>query len=122
MSEESNRHERIRKLINSEGETHADGPVFSRPELDANDMPLPRRVSEIDSEGTRVTPAAFEPTTSRRSRTRPKVRLTNRNLFLRYGVVGCIVQILIGLVFIFVIFGLCLLSLGVYEYYSISSS
>ena len=42
--------------------------------------------------------------------------------FLDSGTIGCVIQFLIALVFILVIAGLSLLSLGVYEYYSITSS
>jgi hypothetical protein len=58
---------RVHRLLNSEEETyegitpakyHAGPPhvykePLSRPALDANDMPLPRRVDEIDVGGTR---------------------------------------------------------------------
>ncbi len=85
-------------------------------------MPLPRRVNQVDMEGTRVTPAAFEPTTSRRNANRQNVRQRSGNLFSRFGNIGCAIEVLIALVFILVVIGLCLLSLGVYEYYSIASS
>ena len=85
-------------------------------------MPLPRRVNQVDLEGTRVTPAAFEPTTRRRSANRQAVQKRNGNWFTRYGTIGCLIQILIAFLFVLVIIGLFLLSLGVYEYYSIASS
>ena len=64
--------ERIRRLLDSESETRDDitphhvtgerprvySEPLSRPRVDANNMPLPRRVNEVDLEGTRVTPAA----------------------------------------------------------------
>ena len=73
--------DRLRRLLRSEEETRADltpapqskptidpapktegtTPVFTRPALDKDNMPLPRRVDEIDLEGTRVTPAAYQP-------------------------------------------------------------
>ncbi len=79
MSNEDN--DRLRRLLRSEEETRADltpapqskpttdpapktdgtTPVFTRPALDKDNMPLPRRVDEIDLEGTRVTPAAYQP-------------------------------------------------------------
>ena len=62
--------ERRRRLLRSEEETDAVTPhratgerprVFteplSRPRVDADNMPLPRRVSEVDVEGTRLSPA-----------------------------------------------------------------
>ena len=66
--------ERIRRLLNSEDQTrndvtphHADGRrprvyegPLTRPRLDADNMPLPRRVDQVDMGGTRVTPAAYQ--------------------------------------------------------------
>ncbi|HUH96516.1 MAG TPA: PBP1A family penicillin-binding protein [Anaerolineales bacterium] len=123
--------ERVHRLINSEGETHAvppSGPagavkpVLTQPRLNPDNMPLPRRVNQMDMEGTRVTPAAFEPTTSRRNANRQNVGRRGGNWFTRFGTIGCVIQTLIALVFLLVILGLLLLSLGVYEYYSIASS
>jgi 1A family penicillin-binding protein len=131
MNHEDQNRERIHKLIQSEEETRAGTspqtpraahPASPRPNLDKNNLPLPRRVNQINVEGTRVTPAAFEPVTTPRNRTPPNVRPRRRNLFFRFGYLGCAIQVLIALVFILVVFGLCLLSLGVYEYYSIASS
>ena len=67
-------------------------------------------------------PAAFEPTTGHRNGNRQNVRRRSGNWFSRLGIIGCVIQILIALLFILVIAGLGLLSLGVYEYYSIASS
>ncbi|MBL1172832.1 MAG: hypothetical protein HND45_10560, partial [Chloroflexi bacterium] len=75
MTEDDRERERIRRLLNSEEETRDDitphhatgqrprvyeGPL-PRPRLDADNMPLPRRVEETDMDGTRVTPAAYQP-------------------------------------------------------------
>jgi hypothetical protein len=72
MSNEDN--DRLRRLKKSEEETqgvYSPAPVdpaskttdkYYRPALDKDNMPLPRRVDEIDVEGTRVTRAAYEPT------------------------------------------------------------
>ncbi len=127
---------KFRRLLNSEDETHAEppsqpvratGPIppASMPALDKDNMPLPRRVSETDMDGTRVTPAAFEVKTSPRMTTRPPVpprrtyNLTNggRGSWKRRILWGLVVVL-----FIFVIVGLCLASLALYEYYSIASS
>ena len=49
-------------------------PPLNLPAFDHDNMPLPRRVDQIDVDGTRVTPAAYErPTTGRRP---AAVRLT----------------------------------------------
>src|ERR1700690_1756496 len=119
---------RIRNLINSEGDTHvtpsaqtprADRPIPSRPLLDKNDMPLPRRVNQTDIEGTRVTPAAFEPTSQHRNGGRKKVKKGSGNFLSGFG---CVIQILIALLFVLLVAVLAAVSLGVYEYYSIASS
>jgi len=72
MSNEDN--DRLRRILRSEEETQATPPPapveppssitdkYYRPALDKDNMPLPRRVNEIDIEGTRVTPAAYTPT------------------------------------------------------------
>ncbi len=101
MSNEDN--DRLRRLMRSEEETRKDlnpapppdGTAASRrttgnttprlnlPDLDENNMPLPRRVEETDLEGTRVTNAAYrqspqqpqQPTTNQQ---RPVYRLPER--------------------------------------------
>src|SRR5918996_5706833 len=90
-SEEEKRREEenkrfLKRLLDSEAETRTDVPVESkdggeqvdpnattkaspahrtppvpRIDLDENNMPLPRRVDELDLEGTRVSPVAYEP-------------------------------------------------------------
>jgi penicillin-binding protein 1C len=83
--EEENR-EFLKRLIDSEAETRADAPIEpeedepvdpsattkahpprrtptppTRIDLDENNLPLPRRVDELDLDGTRVSTVAFEP-------------------------------------------------------------
>src|SRR5512141_2247016 len=71
--------DKFRRIINSEDETHAEPPSQpvpppqsvphrSYPALDKDNMPLPRRVTETDMDGTRVTPAAFDTHTAPRRR------------------------------------------------------
>ena len=90
-SEEEKRREEenrkfLKRLIESEAETRADLPVNPKQAdevdsnattkaspahrtptppahipLDENNMPLPRRVDELDLDGTRVSPVAYEP-------------------------------------------------------------
>jgi 1A family penicillin-binding protein len=118
-------------------------PPGSYPALDKDNMPLPRRVDETDMDGTRVTSAAFEIKTNPRARahrapspaaggsrggaqppsdnhfTTNTLRLSNsRSSRWR----GTILWGLIILAFIFVVIGLCLGSLLLYEYYSIASA
>ena len=132
---------KFRRLINSEDETHAEppaqparptGPIPAapRPALDKNNMPLPRRVSETDMDGTRVTPAAFETKTNPYRTTSPSRPIPPRrsqagfgsNAINRFRNWGCLVRVLIVALFIMIIVGLCLGSLMLYEYYSIASS
>src|SRR5689334_11217143 len=130
MNEDTPR--KFRRLINSEDNTRAEppsqplraaDPIPSRPALDKNNMPLPRRVDELDTDGTRVTPAAYEVQTSRRYAAQvppPPGGLPAFQLNVRSW--GCLIRGLIVVVFIAVIIGVCLGSLAVYEYYSIASS
>jgi 1A family penicillin-binding protein len=126
--------DKFRRLINSEEETRSEPPSqasgaptpLARPALDKDNMPLPRRVDEIDMEGTRVTPAAFSTRTSPRNGNLPPVpprsAAPNFNFSFPSMNWGCLIRGLIVALFIFVIAGLCVGSLGVYEYYSIASS
>lgn len=123
--------DRIRRLLHSEGETraepasqplHSTDPIPSRPALDKDNMPLPRRVDALDIEGTHVTPAAFEPTTSRRRAVPPRNPSLTGGIPFNFRNWGCLVRGLIVVAFVFVVIGLCLTSLLLYEYYSIASS
>src|SRR5581483_11909142 len=124
---------RFRRLINSEEETQAEPPsqplppmepIPSRPALDKDNMPLPRCVDEIDTGGTRVTPAAYEVKTNRRYASQVPVPPRSGVPSFEFHSInwGCLLRGLIVLVFILVAVGLCLGSLAVYEYYSIASS
>lgn len=131
--------DRIRRILNSEEETVGDiqplAPIppsdatlpLTRPALDADNMPLPRRVDEIDMDGTRVTPAAYEPTTGERAAAMratipPGVQMPSFNLknINWRGNLGCFLRVLIALLFVFVVFALCMGSYLLYEYYSIA--
>ncbi len=131
--------EKFRRLLKSEEETRAEPPAeparpspdlpkTSRPALDENNMPLPRRVTETDLDGTRVTPAALGGTTPqrayapRRTGPPPVPPRSHPTGFGRMRRWGCIVQGLILLTFVLVVVGLCLASLALIEYYSIASS
>ncbi len=128
--------DKFRRLLNSEDETRAEPPSepasvtgstppASHPVLDKDNMPLPRRVSETDIGGTRVTPAAFEVGSGPRiiTPTPPRSLLPNK---LFGGIRGPwkrrILWTLIVILFLFVLIGLCLASVALYEYYSIASS
>ncbi|MGH8246455.1 MAG: hypothetical protein ACREUU_08485, partial [Gammaproteobacteria bacterium] len=136
--------DRLRRLLESEDETLPDLPTdfkkqdftpspqprpgsassLIRPALDSDNMPLPRRVDEIDMDGTRVTPAAYEPTTSRRPRQFSNTAASGFNLDLNNinwrKSAGCLVRGLIVMAFVGVITGLCLGSVALYQYYSIA--
>ncbi|MBI1793120.1 MAG: PBP1A family penicillin-binding protein [Chloroflexi bacterium] len=123
--------DKFRRLLNSEDETRAEPPSqptrgaqppLARPALDKDNMPLPRRVDEIDTDGTRVTPAAYETRTSRRNGTPPPVPPRSSWSRFNFRNAGCLIRGLIVVVFILVVAGVCLGSLAVYEYYSIASS
>lgn len=158
MSNEDN--DRLRRLLKSEEETRADltpapqtppkpdtapntdgtTPVFTRPALDKDNMPLPRRVNEIDLEGTRVTPAAYQPARYQQPSANPRytnqqpeyappppVQKTFMDGFSSIGStlqgnMGCFLRGLIISAFVFVFIGLCLGSIFVYQYYSIAST
>src|SRR5687767_13968830 len=142
----------IRRLLDSEAETRAEPAIEPKPEepasqegttraspprrtpvpnpppiaLDKDNMPLPRRVDEVDMDGTRVTPVAYG------ASSRPRSNAQTRRTVLPseqpsqpiltgwkdYG--GCLVRILIlalfGVVVLTIIGGSALL----FSYYSIA--
>ncbi len=95
---------------------------ISRPRLDADNMPLPRRVDEIDTEGTRVTPAAYKtpsqpvrPAAARRQAAPPPPSSIDPQKLW-----GCAVYGVIGLFFAGVVFALVAVTVAVLSYYSIA--
>ena len=160
-SEEEKRREEdnrkfLKRLIDSEAETRTDIPVDPKDDetvdpnattkasparrtppapritLDENNMPLPRRVDELDLEGTRVSPVAYEPPSrSRNAQTRaarpamappgqPPIVGGTVPLDWRSGWGGCLIRgflvALFGLVIFMIIGGSALL----FSYYSIA--
>jgi len=132
--------DKFRRLIKSEEETQAEPPPGSPrpagsmpqagyPALDKDNMPLPRRVSETDIGGTRVTPAAFEiGTRPRRTMSGQRLRPPSKpptafsSKLAEFARRGCVVRGIVLMLFVVVILGLCLASVALYEYYSIASS
>src|SRR5215208_519236 len=160
-SEEEKRREEenkqfLKRLIESEAETRTDLPAEPKEEkqpdsnattkaspprrtppkphiaLDENNMPLPRRVDELDLDGTRVSPVAYEPPSrpkSAQTRLVPPIQqspvqppISGRGIPLSWksGWGGCLVR---G--FLISLFGLILLlilggSIFLYSYYSIA--
>ncbi|MBC7876738.1 MAG: PBP1A family penicillin-binding protein [Anaerolineales bacterium] len=145
MSNEDN--DRLRRLINSEEETRGEyrpTPVdptskstdkYYHPALDKDNMPLPRRVDEIDIEGTHVSRAAYEPASRQVPSPQPSQTQTSQTQISQTmapqfklpkidwrGNKGCLLRGLIISTFAVVIFGLCAGSYFVYQYYSIASA
>lgn len=127
----------------------ADGttPRFTRPDLDKDNMPLPHRVDEIDVEGTRVSNAAYKRTTNQQkpAQQRPVYQqpvsqqraayqqsaytapphqqsFWNHLQSIFRGNKGCLLRGLILSVFAMVVFGLCVGSYFIYQYYVIAST
>src|SRR6266487_6691280 len=145
----------LKRLIDSEAETRTDLPAEPKEEpedatattkanpsrrtptppphilLDKDNMPLPRRVDELDLEGTRVSPVAYEPPSRQRNaqtRLAPPMQppiqqpVLGRTITFswRSGWGGCLMRgllvVLFGIVVALIIGG----SIGLYEYYSIA--
>ena len=127
--------EKFRRLIASQAETQAE-PVNARPEqptpdagirdtprpaVDSRGMPLPRRVDEIDMNATRVTPAAFDHTSSPTVRHRPS-SVVRRPSFNWRKAGGCLLRGLILATFVVVALALILAAIGIYEYFTIAAN
>jgi 1A family penicillin-binding protein len=135
MSSEDN--DRLRRVIRSEEETQGEykpasveppsqiTDKFYRPALDKDNMPMPRRVSEIDMEGTQVTRAAYETTRNQQIPTRPPSQPRPRNRSRFYinwrGPMGCFLRVLIVMTFAAIVVGLGAGSYFIYKYYEIAS-
>ncbi|MBI3162062.1 MAG: PBP1A family penicillin-binding protein [Chloroflexi bacterium] len=138
MSNDDN--DRLRRIIQSEEETQGERkskssggttPPQYRP---MDNTPLPRRVDEVDVEGTRVTRAAFEPPSKHlQPQQEPKSQGRSRPLpealppakpppFNWRGSMGCFLRVLIVMAFVVVIVGLCMGSIFVYQYNRIAST
>jgi hypothetical protein len=127
--------EKFRRLVDSEADTQGQAPVegtaeasntpvIHRPTANRNSAPLPHRVDEVDMEATRVASSAFEYSPGPRVRRKASSRLISaspRQPINRSKVFGCLLQGLIGSVFIIIALGLIVAAVGIYEYYSIAS-
>lgn len=89
----------------------------SRPIPGRDERSLPRRVTEIDLDGTRVTQAAYEPVTNQYRRQPPR---RNNNGINWRGNMGCLLRLGIAAAFLVLIVGVCGGSYLVYQYYSIA--
>ncbi len=88
-----------------------------QPAVDANGMPLPKRVDEIDLEATRVTPLAVAPTTAAQRGSRKPPTGTAR---LQWS--GCLIRGLIWALFVLVGLAILLTSFAIYQYYAIAAT
>ncbi len=97
--------------------------------LDQNNMPLPRRVHEVDMEGTRVSPAAYERASRPRGATEtrrvaPPSKTQSASFhwssfdWKRAG--GCLVRLIVIALFGLVILAIIAGSALIYSYYSIA--
>ncbi len=166
MSNEDN--DKLRRLLKSEQETRGDvnpaprtppapdsnqtgntTPRFTRPAIDKDNMPLPRRVEETDLEGTRVSNAAYRQTASQQPHANPQRPVYQRppanpqrtfhqppahaqpadeqSLWDKFqallrGNKSCLVRSFIASAFLFVILVLCVGSYMVYQYSVIASA
>jgi penicillin-binding protein 1C len=97
-------------------------PNTPPPALDKDNMPLPRRVDEIDTGATRVSPAAFVPQpTAQRASVKRHTQPTRRPASWKRGL-GCFLRLMITFLFILVALILLMGSIGLYEYYSIAKT
>ena len=137
--------ERLRRLLASEEETRPEAPTpppeaaqprpkgqtppppstarsyTPPPAIDQHGMPLPRRVDEIDTGGTRVTPAAHAPPAAGRRTASAKYGRPPSSLNWRKGL-GCLLRALVTLLFILIALGLIAGSFALYQYYAIAST
>ena len=99
--------------------------------LDKDNMPLPRRVDEVDMDGTRVTPVAYEPSSRpRNAQTRVSTPLSTRRSAdtsqprpVQIGwrdMGGCLARILVLALFGAVVLSIIVGSGLLYSYYSIA--
>jgi 1A family penicillin-binding protein len=146
MSNKDN--DRLRRILKSEEETQGvynPAPVeppsqitdkYYRPALDKDNMPLPRRVDEVDLEGTQVTRAAYLITQSQQPQPKPAVAAPNppsqpralSNFHLSsfrihpFNNWGCLLRGLIVIAFVAIVAGLIVGSYFVYKYNEIAST
>ncbi len=122
-------------------------PPVSPPAVGTQGLPLPRRVNEIDVDATRVSPVAYQPARNTGKPTpRPSVtisptpakkpavapviksipprRAPPKRPFIKMDWkqgAGCFIKSMIAGLFILVVIGLCLFSIGLYQYFAIAS-
>lgn len=151
---EEDRQHHIRRLLDSEAETRAEAPLEPGQDqstdstattrassahrtpahqipLDKDNMPLPRRVDELDMDATRVSPVAYEPSSHPRNvQTRvapplqppigPPIPDRTSTFSGRRGWGGCLLRGFIAGLFTLVLLALIGGSTLLYSYYSIA--
>ena len=146
---EDDKAKKVKRLLDSEAETRAETPIEPKrdeseekpattkasparkitPEpphiaLDENNLPLPRRVHEVDMEGTRVSPAAYERASKPRGvtetrRVSPPSQPRQASFdWKRAG--GCLARIIVLVLFGIVVLAILGGSALIYTYYSIA--
>jgi len=147
MTDHEDPAKRLKRLLNSEEETQPESPSQPQPQqpvsptdptrasaphrstppppplpaLDKDNMPLPRRVDEIDLGSTRVSPAAYEPVS--RPTSTQKYRLPAQQppgSRWKQGWTGCFLRGIIIILFGLVAFAALGAAIGLYTYYSIA--
>ncbi len=95
-----------------------------RAALDGNNMPLPRRVDEIDMNATRVSPTAFKSpsTPGPTQRSKPREGGDKSSTKRPRKKLGCILRSMIIMVFAVVAIGLILSALAIYQYYTVAAT
>ena len=150
-NEEEENKRLIRRLLDSEAETRADAPVEPEQDqpadaagttkasashrtptpphhiaLDKDNMPLPRRVDELDMDATRVSPVAYDPPSRPRNTATATRTIKSQPISQpvpsdwRRGWGGCLLRAFIAALFGLVIFALIGGSGLLYSYYSIA--
>jgi penicillin-binding protein 1C len=137
MSDPEKPQEKFNRILNSEADTqaeftdgdsnfHAGTHSIQHPAVDGNGLSLPRRVDEIDLNGTQVSTSISEHGPKKnvqravKSMRNPSTR--GRNRLEKPKVLTCLLRGLIISIFVFVALGLILVAGGIYEYYSIAAT
>ncbi len=133
MSTPENPTDKFNRILKSEADTQAETPTEGEtpargirlPAIDADGMPLPKRVEELDMGATRVTPAAFnhsQPVTVRRpSATTQRVpsKKSRRKADGRRAL-GCFLRAAVISLFVLVALAVLAVALALYMYYDIA--
>jgi penicillin-binding protein 1C len=126
--------DKFNRLVKSEADTQAEPPAEGEtpargihpPAVDADGMPLPKRVEELDMGATRVTPAAFnhsQPVTVRRPSTATTRRVPSKKSRRQADgrrALGCFLRAVVISLFVLVALAVLTVALALYMYYDIA--